>query len=203
MFFSINFDQLFVYLAINNILKIIVINKYTYLSPQREKMAVNLELKAKVEEHHGIKLILQKIRANFKELLDQTDIYYKVDSGLLKLRIENGKYSLIRYNRDELNPDRWSNYYLVHLQGEETQELLDSLFQIETKVHKKRELYLFKDTRIHLDSVTDLGTYIELETVVNKSTQDAKKLFDEIVELLNLDLDNQIRSSYRDLMLTK
>lgn len=36
MFFSIYYDQLFVNLAINNILKIIVINKYTYLSPQEK-----------------------------------------------------------------------------------------------------------------------------------------------------------------------
>lgn len=166
-------------------------------------MAVNLELKTKVEEHTRIIFILQKIEANFKGLLDQTDVYYKVQSGLLKLRIENGKSSLIRYNREEFNPDRWSNYYLVHLQGEESQELLESLFQIETTVHKKRELYLFKDTRIHLDTVVGLGTYIELETIVKKSKEEAKKLFDEIVELLNLDLSNQIRSSYRDLMLAK
>ncbi|MEN8192790.1 MAG: CYTH domain-containing protein [Bacteroidota bacterium] len=166
-------------------------------------MAVNLELKSKIESHKSIKIILESIGAEFKNILNQKDIYYKVDKGLLKLRIENGNYSLIRYNREENNPDRWSNYHVVQLKGEETELLFESLFEIETEVIKTRELYLYKDTRVHLDYVENLGSYIELETVVSDSKERAKMLFDEMVNLLKLDLSNQIRSSYRDLILSK
>ncbi len=166
-------------------------------------MALNLELKARVENHEAIKHILKNIGATFEKILDQKDIYYKVEDGLLKLRIENGNYSLIKYNREEEKSDRWSNYYVVKMEGTETELLFSSLFPIETEVLKKRELYLYKDTRIHIDTVENLGKFIELETVVHGEREYAKELFDEMIELLNLDLSDQIRSSYRDLILAQ
>lgn len=166
-------------------------------------MALNLELKARVENHEAIKHILKNIGATFEKILDQKDIYYKVEDGLLKLRIENGNYSLIKYNREEEKSDRWSNYYVVKMEGTETELLFSSLFPIETEVLKKRELYMYKDTRIHIDSVENLGKFIELETVVHGEREYAKELFDEMIELLNLDLSDQIRSSYRDLILAQ
>ncbi len=166
-------------------------------------MAINLELKTKVENHHNIKQVLEKIGSTFEKVLNQKDIYYKIENGLLKLRIENGMYSLIKYNREELKEDRWSNYYVVYLEGKETEQLFKSLFPIETEVIKKRELFMYKNTRIHLDTVENLGKFIELETVVHNSKEYAKELFDEMVELLNLDLDKQIRLSYRDLILAQ
>ena len=166
-------------------------------------MALNLELKARVENHEAIKHILKNIGATFEKILDQIDIYYKVEDGLLKLRIENGNYSLIKYNREEEKSDRWSNYYVVKMEGTETELLFSSLFPIETEVLKKRELYLYKNTRIHIDTVENLGKFIELETVVHGEREYAKELFDEMIELLNLDLSDQIRSSYRDLILAQ
>lgn len=166
-------------------------------------MALNLELKARVENHEAIKQILGNIGATFEKILDQKDIYYKIENGLLKLRIENGNYSLIKYNREEEKSDRWSNYYVVKMEGAETENLFISLFPIETEVIKKRELYMYKDTRIHIDTVENLGKFIELETVVYGKKEYAKELFDEMVKLLNLDLSDQIRSSYRDLNLAK
>lgn len=166
-------------------------------------MALNLELKARVENHKAIKQILEKIGGTFEKILDQKDIYYEIERGLLKLRIENGNYSLIKYNREEEKSDRWSNYYVVKMEGLETELLFSSLFPTEAVVIKKRELYMYKDTRIHIDTVENLGKFIELETVVHGKREYAKELFDEIVKLLNLDLNDQIRSSYRDLILTK
>lgn len=166
-------------------------------------MAINLELKAALADHEIIKHSLKTINATFEGSLDQKDIYYNVPKGLLKLRIENGKSSLIRYYRDEKNPERWSNYFVVYLEGKETEELFESLYEIETTVIKKRELFLYKDTRIHLDKVTNLGHFIELETVVHDSKDRAKILFDEMTTLLQLDLTKQIRSSYKDLILAK
>ena len=166
-------------------------------------MALNLELKARVENHEVVKQVLKNIGSKFEKMLNQRDIYYKIENGLLKLRIENGNYSLIKYNREERKSDRWSNYYVVNMEGSETELLFSSLFPIETEVMKQRELYMYKDTRIHLDTVENLGKFIELETVVHGEKGYAKVLFDEMIELLKLDLNGQIRSSYRDLILAK
>jgi adenylate cyclase class IV len=49
-----------------------------------------------------------------------------------------------------------------------------------------------------------LGNFLELETVVNNiSQQKAKIEFEEVVKFLELDFEDQIKKSYRDLMLAK
>ncbi len=75
---------------------------------------------------------------------------------------------------------------------------------MEIIVEKVREIFIYKNTRIHLDEVKNLGKFLELETVVKNISQDEAKLeFEEVVKLLNLDVKNQIRKSYRDLILEK
>ena len=107
-------------------------------------MAINLEFKSKIDSFENIKKTLLDIGADFCETLNQKDIYYRVKNGLLKLRIENGIYSLIRYNRDEYNPDRWSNYFVIKLDGKETNLLLESLFEIEYRFDNSAVIKKFK-----------------------------------------------------------
>lgn len=163
-------------------------------------MAVNLELKIAIESISKLEKSLVEIGADLKGVLNQKDIYYKVDNGLLKLRLENGEASLIKYSRDEQKKDRWSNYFVLKLEGEEVENYFIDFFQIETIVSKKRKLYIYKDTRIHLDLVEGLGEFLELETVVIESKEKAKQFFDEIVRLLKLNTSNQIKTSYRYLV---
>lgn len=163
-------------------------------------MAVNLELKIAIESISKLEESLVEIGADLKGVLNQKDIYYKVDNGLLKLRLENGEASLIKYSRDEKKKDRWSNYFVLKLEGEEVENYFNDFFQIETIVSKKRKLYIYKDTRIHLDLVEGLGEFLELETVVIESKEKAKQFFDEIVRLLKLNTSNQIKTSYRYLV---
>ena len=64
-------------------------------------------------------------------------------------------------------------------------------------------LFLFNNTRIHLDNVKGLGKFLELETLVVNGKPDAEKRFKEIVYFLKLDQSKQIRKSYRDLIIEK
>lgn len=165
-------------------------------------MPSNLELKIKVKSYDGIKKTLKKIKAEYVGVLNQKDIYYKCKSGLLKLRIENGNFTLIKYNRAEKSKDdRYSEYYLVKISEGNPEKVFSEIFEIETVVEKRRLLYLYNNTRIHLDVIKKLGNYLELETLVLNGKRDAKKRFDEMVEILDLDLSKQIRKSNRDLML--
>ena len=167
-------------------------------------MAINLELKIKTQTND---LLVEKIISNggkFIELLPQKDTYYKFDKELLKLRKVKEEFQLVKYNRNEKEGERWSDYSLLFIKGEDVEGYLKDLFEIETIVEKERNLYIYKNTRIHLDAVNNLGQFLELETVVKEITKEEAKIeFYEVVEFLGLDLEKQIRKSYRDLMLAR
>ena len=166
-------------------------------------MPQNLEVKIKLKSFNDIKKRLNKIGAEFIATLNQKDIYYKYSGGLLKLRIENGDESLIRYKRNENSQNRWSNYSLLKFKDGNAEKFFKQIFEIEIVVEKKRLLYMYNNTRIHLDKIEHLGNFLELETLVLNGQADAKKRFKEIAALLKLDMKNQIKKSNRDLMLER
>lgn len=166
-------------------------------------MAQNLELKIKLDSSNTIELILMRNNVPLSETLHQKDVYYSIKKGLLKLRIEGNNYSLIKYLRDESGNDRWSNYDIIRLTNGDVEKFLSDIFTVETIVKKTRKLYWFFNTRIHIDQVERLGNFLELETIVDVNHDNAKYRFDKIIKMLNLNTSNQVRCSYRDLLLKK
>lgn len=165
-------------------------------------MPKNIELKTKLENFDRIKLILKQRGIELSEILIQTDIYYDFSNFLLKLRKSNEEYQLIKYNRDEYGKERISDYEILKIRGEDPISFFNSIFKISTIVKKKRELYLYKNTRIHLDEVETLGKFLEIETVVKSSDEEAQTEFQQVVNLLELDLSKQLKVSYRDLLIS-
>lgn len=167
-------------------------------------MATNLEIKVKLENFDNILKIQNDKNIQHEKTILQKDIYYKIPAGLLKLRKHNEGFELIKYQRNEKDGERWSNYFVLNIFGENVENYFSDIFETETVVEKVRELYIYKNTRIHLDEVKNLGKFLELETVVKNISQvEAKTEFDEIVKFLELDFENQIKKSYRDLILEK
>jgi predicted adenylyl cyclase CyaB len=166
-------------------------------------MAQNLELKIETDSNDKLKSKLYKLKIKLTEILRQKDIYYVWKKGLLKLRCVNGSYQLIKYIRDESGSDRWSDYEILQLEGKDVERYLAEVLSVEAVVEKVRELYIYKNTRIHLDAVKKLGEFLELETVVNGKQSEAQAEFNEVVEMLKLNLFEPIRCSYRDLILNK
>ena len=74
---------------------------------------------------------------------------------------------------------------------------------LELKLSFKRNVnsLIYDNTRIHIDTVKSLGRFLELETLVINSKTDARKRFKKIVELLDINESNQIRKSYRNLLI--
>ncbi len=166
-------------------------------------MPLNLELKVKVDSFDELKKLLNSIKAEFVKELNQKDIYYVTQKGLLKLRIENGEQSIIKYLRDEKSNDRFSDYDVLYFSKGNAEKFFGELFTIEAVVEKQRLLYMYDNTRVHLDNVKNLGTFLELETLVLNGKEDAVKRFNYIVNALKLDLNKQFRKSYRDLTIEK
>ncbi len=166
-------------------------------------MATNLEIKIKVDSFDEILKLLKSIKAKSFGELHQKDIYYKTKSGLLKLRIEGNKKELIKYDRAEDKKNRWSDYEILTFESKNPKKIMDSLFDYETTVVKTRKLFMYKNTRIHLDTVKDLGKFIELETIVTSTKKNAQERFNYLIKSLNLNTKNELRLSYRNLMLNK
>lgn len=166
-------------------------------------MPQNIELKIKVDDFTKILNILQKNGTQISDILYQRDMYFGNSNGLLKLRIFENNGELIFYQRDESTKDRVSNYHILKLDPNEAEDFFRKAFEVEVEVIKKRTLVLYKNTRIHLDEVENLGKYLELETVVQDSTEQGIDEFNSIVDLLELDLSKQIKSSYRNLLMAK
>jgi predicted adenylyl cyclase CyaB len=167
-------------------------------------MGLNLEIKIKLESRTEIMSKISSMGASYVDTLHQKDTYYHYKYGLLKLREESGFFSLIKYNRMEDTKDRWSNYSILEIYGENINNYLSEIFDEEIVVKKERRLYMYKNTRIHFDKVENLGEFIELETVVENISRDEARIeFITVRDLLELNLSNEIRKSYRDLIIEK
>jgi predicted adenylyl cyclase CyaB len=163
-------------------------------------MATNLEIKIPCKSFSILKNKLREIKAEYLGELKQEDIYFKSCKGLLKLRVMDTHSELIRYNRDEKNT-RWSHYEIIKISDKNSKKLLRSILDVEAMVKKKRQIFLYKNTRIHLDTVNKLGKFIELETIVKTSLNEAQKRFNYLIKTLQLDEKQQLRLSYRDLII--
>ena len=115
----------------------------------------------------------------------------------------NGPGKLIKYLRNEGTGQRWSDYQIISLGNNDARGYLKNILEEEVVVEKKRHLYMYNNTRVHIDNVKELGAFLELETLVVDGKEDAGKRFDEIIALLSIERGNEIRKSYRDLILEK
>ncbi len=160
----------------------------------------NLEIKIELTNFDEILAALKNINAEFVDILEQKDIYYRKSNGILKLRRVNRNYEFIFYNRDESADNRWSNYSILKIADQNAESFFNEIFQKEIIVEKTRKLYLYKNTRVHLDSVHNLGSFLELETIVVDGQEKAKHEFDYVYSSLSLSKYKEVRASYRDLL---
>ena len=165
-------------------------------------MPRNLELKIKIDDYEKTFAKAKELGAEEFAFLIQKDVYYQTNKGLLKLRIMPEHSEFIFYNRNEAGGERWSDYHLLKIENEQNpEEFFNRIFEIVTVVEKERKVLMYDNTRIHLDKVKGLGEFLELETIVNGTLENAIGRFNFLVAQLNLDTTRQIKKSYKDLML--
>jgi len=103
--------------------------------------------------------------------LTQTDTYFDVPHGRLKLREEAGRAHLIAYERPDDPIARESHYRLVPTDDPTgLSDALTAALGVLVVVKKTRHLLLWKNVRIHLDTVDGIGEFIELEAVADSTS---------------------------------
>jgi adenylate cyclase class IV len=173
-------------------------------------MARNIESKARCNDLAALAAILRSHRIVYDGVLVQRDTYFAVESGRLKLREltyrpASGGASvgaeLIRYERPDESGARVSEYECMPV-AEPRRRLreLAAQYGVRSVVTKRRELWLSGATRIHLDDVDGLGTFVELETVLGGQLDEgAQAEHLRLRRLLGLDQMQPVESSYGDL----
>lgn len=166
----------------------------------------NLEIKVEVENLNDIKNHLAF--STYKDTLEQVDTYFLLGEAKIKIREEKKGSELIIYFRKMKKGTRESRYYrlpLTSLSFLVTKGILNFVFGVKVRVVKHRDLYIYKNTRIHIDIANDLGNFVELETVCG-DTLCEKEYHDEHEEIkrrLALNKYKTIAGSYSGLLWQK
>ncbi len=181
------------------------------MDPDTSRSRTNLEFKARVADHDALASAFSRHGAMPAGMLRQTDTYFSVARGRLKIReVVNGRTELIFYDRDEsLTNHMESHYRLVDVNDPGLKIVLEAAMGIKIVVKKKRRLYLWKNARIHLDEVETLGKFLEFEVVSEPDLQNEVRNFEEdsktleaLKEIAAPFVEQEIACSYSDLMLS-
>jgi predicted adenylyl cyclase CyaB len=128
-------------------------------------MPRNVEIKARLTEPDATRRLVAAAADGPPTTLEQTDTFFRVASGRLKLReFADGTAELIHYHRPDTTAPADSRYSKAAApDGAALRELLAAALGVRGRVVKRRLLFRVGRTRVHLDDVPGLGAFLELE----------------------------------------
>lgn len=170
-------------------------------------MARNVEIKARVHDFEALKRNAEQRSDTPVEILDQEDTFFCVPNGRFKLRtFPDGRGELIAYSRADEQGPAVSDYHILRTESADgIKSFLTEMLSVRGTVRKRRYLYHIGQTRIHLDDVENLGTFLELEVML--SAEEAEEVGAAIVDRILADLgvsdEDRIARAYIDLLEAK
>jgi len=170
-------------------------------------LPANIEIKAATDDLDRIRTVALEIATEPGETLGQVDVFFRVHGGRLKLRsFSAGAGELIYYERPDGPGARQSQYQIYATsQPQKLRSLLAAALDETVIVKKKREVFLVGQTRIHLDVVDELGTFVELEVVLKpgQSAAEGQQIVADLMQKLGIDESDLVSCAYADLLAAK
>ena len=164
----------------------------------------NLEIKATVASFAAVRRRLRALEGAARQVsLRQTDWYFRVPEGRLKLRRAGADRGgeLIAYSRPDRTAARISDFQRMPApDAAGTRRLLEQMLGLRICVRKRREVWLYRNARIHLDVVEGLGRFVEIEVVANEGIAQARALMKELTAVLGIRAKNFVGGSYGELL---
>lgn len=168
---------------------------------------LNIEIKAKCNDDSFIRNYLLSNGADFKGTDNQTDTYFNVPNGRLKLREGNIENNLIYYERTNMAGPKSSHFHLVKVgDAKGLKEVLIKSNGIKVVVKKSREIYYIGNVKFHIDTVPGLGSFVEIEAgnmQADLSQDQLKEQCDFYLKEFNVRQEDLIEVSYSDMLLEK
>jgi adenylate cyclase class 2 len=168
---------------------------------------INVEIKACCKDPEKVREVLRAAGADFKGTDNQTDTYYKVSRGRLKLRQGTIENALIFYQRpDQAGPKRADvSLYRTNPQSDLAQ-VLGGAMEILVVVKKQREIYFLDNVKFHIDSVEGLGRFVEIEAIDIEGSLGVEKLRHQCeyyMKQFGIRPTDLVDCSYSDMLLQK
>jgi predicted adenylyl cyclase CyaB len=163
----------------------------------------NIEIKCRCADLGAVRRRAEALGARNAGVLAQVDTFFVAPRSRLKLRdFGDGRAELISYVRADSREARASDYVVAPVTNpEELARALTMALGTNGIVRKQRQLFLYKHTRIHLDDVSDLGSFVELETVLTDiGDEDGHRELHEIAAALGLHPDDHVAKPYVELL---
>jgi predicted adenylyl cyclase CyaB len=164
----------------------------------------NIEIKARLHDLATFRKRVVELPASGPELLLQRDTFYSVLQGHLKLReFGDGTSELIYYQRPDKAGPKTSKYTRTPIADAiSMRQLLGQVLETKAVVTKRREVFLTGKTRIHLDEVDGLGSFMELEVVLaeEETDSDGERTASLLMEQLGIRREDLIEQAYVDLL---
>lgn len=167
---------------------------------------LNIEIKARTTQPQTIKKILEDLNADFKGIDHQTDTYFRVPDGRLKLRQGNIENSLIFYQRPNQTGPKSSDFLLYHPTKEGSpalKQLLSATLGEQVVVDKQRAIYFLDNIKFHVDEVKGLGNFVEIEVMDIDETGNAdvmEKQCQKYMALFGISETDLLEGSYSDMV---
>jgi predicted adenylyl cyclase CyaB len=167
----------------------------------------NFEFKARINNLTEKENKLLKLRPEFIGEDRQTDTYFNVTHGRLKLREGNIENALIWYERPDTTGSKQSKVLLYrHKPGEGLKEILTISLGVKVVVRKIRKIYFIENVKFHFDTVESLGSFMEVEAIDKTGKIGLNRLQEQCsnyIKLLKIEPGDFISKSYSDLMIEK
>jgi predicted adenylyl cyclase CyaB len=163
----------------------------------------NIELKARCSDLDAARRRAEALGARDAGVLRQRDTFFTAGRARLKLRdFGDGRAELISYVRPDAAEARASDYLISPVaQPELLAAVLSHALGASGVVVKTRHLLLHRHTRIHLDEVEGLGSFVELETVLGEQSEaDARAELHDIVAALEIAAEDVVAVPYVELL---
>lgn len=168
---------------------------------------INYEFKARIDSIEPYEHKLVALNPRYNGIHRQTDTYFDVPKGRLKLREGSQSNDLIQYDRPDMGADKLSQVILYqHDPNPALKEILTAQFGVLTIVHKIRKIYFTDDAKCHLDEVEGLGFFIEVEVFDYHASSFSVELRQRCADYrhyFGIEEDQLISQSYSDLILAK
>lgn len=168
---------------------------------------LNFEFKARTTDLDRLEKKLLGLNPLFIGEDQQTDTYFNVPTGRLKLREGNIENSLIYYERQNTTGAKQSDVLLYkHSPDKTLKNILIKTNGVKVIVEKKRKIYFIDTVKFHFDTIPGLGTFIEVEAIDKTGEigiEQLKEQCNKYARFFEINESDYIALSYSDLIMEK